>query len=82
LSWTARFKPATGRPPGIFSPVCVGLVDSLPKACRPAFLRGDYLFGNDSMMGACEQGQLDYSFKLRLTTQVKALIQMVRGTQA
>ena len=34
------------------------------------------------MMGACEQRQLDDSSKLRLTTQVKALIQMVRGTQA
>lgn len=33
------------------------------------------------MMAACEQRQLDYLFKLRLTTKVKALIQLVSGTQ-
>ena len=58
------------------------LVDSLPKACWPTFLRGDCVFGNEAMMAACEQRQLDYLFKLRLTTKVKALIQLVSGTQA
>ena len=33
-------------------------------------------------MAACEQRQLDYLFKLRLTTKVKALIQLVSGRQA
>lgn len=58
------------------------LIDSLPKACWPTFLRGDCVFGNEAMMVACEQRQLQYLFKLRLTTKVKALIQLVSGTQA
>ena len=57
------------------------LIDSLPKACWPTFWRGDCAFGNEAMMAACEQRQLDYLFKLRLTTKVKALIQLVSGTQ-
>ena len=57
------------------------LFDSLPKAYWPAFLRGDCVFGNEAMIQACEQRQLPYLFKLRLTTKVKALIQLVSGTQ-
>jgi hypothetical protein len=45
-------------------------------------LRGDCAFGNETMMAACQQRQLDYLFKLRLTTKVKALIQLVSGIQA
>jgi hypothetical protein len=56
-------------------------IDSLPKACWPTFLRGDCVFGNEAMMQACEQRQLPYLFKLRLTTKVKSLIQLVSGTQ-
>ncbi len=57
------------------------LIDSLPKTDWPVFLRGDCVFGNESMRAECEQRQLGYLFKLRLTTKVKALVQLVSGTQ-
>jgi len=56
-------------------------LDSLPRAAWPAFLRGDVAFGNESMMSSCEERLLDYLFKLRLTTNARALVKMVSGDE-
>jgi hypothetical protein len=56
------------------------LIDALPSTAGPRFLRGDCVFGNESMLLGCEQRQLHYLFKLRLTKKVKALIQLVATT--
>lgn len=56
------------------------LIDALPPTARPSFLRGDCVFGNESMLLGCEQRRLHYLFKLRLTKKVKALIQLVAFT--
>jgi hypothetical protein len=50
-------------------------LDGLPPKARPAFLRGDSGFGNEGTMAEAEQRNLDYLFKLRQTTTVKALIE-------
>lgn len=49
-------------------------LDSLPRELWPAFIRGDVSFGSESIMVAAEQRQLHYLTKLRLTKNVKRLI--------
>ena len=50
-------------------------LDSLPKAERPALLRGDVAYGNESVMREAEAREQPYLSKLRLTKRVKSLIQ-------
>jgi len=49
-------------------------LDSLPKAERPALLRGDIAYGSESVMSEAEARDQPYLTKLRLTKNVKALI--------
>src|ERR1035437_3673911 len=49
-------------------------LDSLPKAQRPALLRGDVAYGSESMMREAEAREQPYLTKLRLTKNVKGLI--------
>ena len=42
-------------------------LDSLPKAERPALLRGDIAYGNESVLRAAEVRDQPYLTKLRLT---------------
>lgn len=49
-------------------------LDALPKAARPAVLRGDVAFGNESVLREAEDRDQPYLTKLRLTNKVKALI--------
>lgn len=49
-------------------------LDALPKAERPAVLRGDIAYGNESVLREAEARDQPYLTKLRLTTQVKDLI--------
>ena len=60
--------------------VAVGLwqmLDNLPRQLWPVFIRGDVSFGSESIMVAAEQRQLHYLTKLRLTKNVKRLIDRV-----
>jgi hypothetical protein len=60
--------------------VAVGLwqmLDNLPRDLWPVFIRGDVSFGSESIMVAAEQRQLHYLTKLRLTKNVKRLIDRV-----
>ena len=52
-------------------------LDSLPKAERPALLRGDVAYGSESVMREAEAREQPYLSKLRLTKRVKSLIQKV-----
>ena len=49
-------------------------LDALPKAERPALLRGDIAYGNESVMKEAEARDQPYLTKLRLTRNVKGLI--------
>lgn len=50
-------------------------LDAVPKAARPAVLRGDVAFGNESVLREAEARSQPYLTKLRITKNVKALIQ-------
>jgi hypothetical protein len=49
-------------------------LDALPKEMRPAVLRGDVAFGNESVLREAEAREQPYLTKLRVTDKVKALI--------
>lgn len=49
-------------------------LDALPKAQRPALLRGDIAYGSESVLCAAEARDQAYLTKLRLTQNVKRLI--------
>ena len=51
------------------------LPDRVPRDCRPVFLRGGSGFGTEAIMREAEQRKLRYLFKLRLTSNVKKLIE-------
>ena len=55
--------------PGLWS-----LLDRIPPAHRPAFIRGDCDWGNDAVMTEAEQRSMGYLFKLRQSKYVKKLI--------
>lgn len=50
-------------------------LDNLPPKARPTFIRGDCGFGNEGTMEEAEKRNIDYLFKLRQTSKVKALIE-------
>lgn len=50
------------------------LLDRLPAHCQPSLLRGDVSFGTEKIMAEAERRGRDYLFKLRLTKNVKRLI--------
>jgi hypothetical protein len=49
-------------------------LDSLPKNERPALLRGDVAYGNEAVLREAEIREQPYLSKLKLTSNVKALI--------
>jgi len=57
-------------------------LDALPKAERPALLRGDVAFGNESVLREAEARDQPYLTKLRLTKHVKALIKTLFRSNA
>jgi len=50
-------------------------LDALPKEQRPTLLRGDVAYGNESVLCEAEARDQDYLSKLKLTSNVKRLIQ-------
>lgn len=50
-------------------------LDTVPKEARPAVLRGDVAFGNESVLREAEARRQPYLTKLRVTKNVTALIQ-------
>ena len=58
-----------------FAPGLWALLDRIPRDLWPALLRGDCGFGNEPIMREAEQRGLAYLFKLRLTANVKRMIE-------
>jgi len=59
------------------APELFALLASRPVHQRPAFIRGDASFGVQAVMGQAEAMGMPYLFKLRLTRNVKRLIERV-----
>jgi hypothetical protein len=53
------------------------LIENLPEAARPAFIRGDISFGSEDTMREAEQRRVYYLFKLRQSKNVKRLIEVL-----
>ena len=51
------------------------LIDRIPRDCWPTLLRGDSGIASESMMAEAEARGIAYLFKLRLTKNVKALVE-------
>lgn len=56
------------------------LLDDLPATCQPKLLRGDVSYGNEQIMLEAETRKLQYLFKLRQSTKVRAHIQRLECT--
>ncbi len=57
------------------APSLWALLDRLPRDLWPALLRGDRGFGNEEIMGEAEARELPFLLKLRLTANVKRMIE-------
>jgi hypothetical protein len=57
------------------------LLDRLPRDLWPALLRGDCGFGNEGIMRQAEARGLPYLFKLRLTKNVKRMIEKLSARE-
>src|ERR1700737_4525393 len=55
------------------------LLDGLPKASYPRFLRGDCNWGTERAMEGAEQREIPYVFKLKQSVNVKKLIAKLMG---
>lgn len=53
------------------------ILANLPKSAWPTLVRGDTGYGNDAMMRCCEEDELEYLFKLKLTRNARELIRLV-----
>ena len=56
-------------------------LDRLPRDLWPALLRGDCGFGNEGVMREAEARRLPYLFKLRLTKNVRRMIEKLSGRE-
>src|SRR5208337_2097707 len=56
-------------------------LDRLPRDLWPALLRGDSGFGNEGVMREAEARRLPYLFKLRLTRNVRRMIEKLSGRE-
>ena len=58
-----------------------GLLDRLPRDLWPALLRGDRGFGNEEIMREAEARELPFLLKLRLTANVKRMIEKLASSR-
>jgi len=63
------------------APSLWALIDRLPRDLWPALLRGDCGFGNEGVMREAEARGLPYLFKLRLTKNVRRMIEKLSGRE-
>jgi hypothetical protein len=57
-------------------------LDALPKAQRPALLRGDVAYGNEGVLREAEARAQPYLMKIRLTANVKRLVRKLFASNA
>ena len=63
------------------APSLWGLLDRLPRDLWPALLRGDRGFGNEEIMRGAEARALPFLLKLRLTANVKRMIEKLASSR-
>ncbi|HKM80889.1 MAG TPA: transposase [Candidatus Acidoferrum sp.] len=63
------------------APSLWALLDRLPRDLWPTLLRGDCGFGNEGIMREAEARGLAFLFKLRLTANVKRMIEKLAGAR-
>jgi len=63
------------------APSLWALLDRLPRDLWPALVRGDRGFGNEGIMREAEERRLPYLFKLRLTRNVKRMIEKLASAR-
>jgi hypothetical protein len=63
------------------APSLWALLDRLPRDLWPALLRGDRGFGNEAIMREAEARELPFLFKLRLTANVKRMIEKLASSR-
>jgi Transposase DDE domain group 1 len=63
------------------APSLWALLDRLPRDLWPALLRGDRGFGNEGIMREAEARELPFLFKLRLTANVKRMIEKLASAR-
>jgi len=63
------------------APSLWGLLDRLPRDLWPTLLRGDCGFGNEGIMREAETRGLAFLFKLRLTANVKRMIEKLASAR-
>src|SRR5271166_918137 len=73
--------PATSTRPNIARRACGRCSIALPRDLWPALLRGDCGFGNEGIMRDAEARGLAFLFKLRLTANVKRMIEKLAGAR-
>lgn len=61
------------------APGLIALLDRLPSACLPTFVRGDCDWGSDAIMTALEEKGMPTLFKLKKSKNVKKLIMKHHG---
>ena len=74
LALAVEVMPGNETAPAHSMPGIWAWLDALPPAARPALLRGDIAYGNESVLHEAEARNQPYLTKLRLTTNVKRLI--------
>ena len=75
LALTVEVLPGNETAPLHSMPGIWAWLDAVPKAARPAILRGDVAFGTESVLREAEARAQPYLTKLRVTKNVKILIQ-------
>ena len=75
LALAVEVMPGNETAPAHSMPGIWAWLDALPKAERPALLRGDVAYGGESVLREAEARDQPYLAKLRLTKNVKRLIQ-------
>lgn len=63
------------------APALWSFMDKLPTNKRPAFIRGDSAFGTEAIMSEAEKRGMPYLFKLKMTKNVKKLIERLQWNQ-
>ena len=57
------------------------MLDRIPRAQWPRFIRGDCAFGTDGVMSIAEEKGIQYLFKIKQTKNVKRLIEKLMLNQ-
>lgn len=70
-------QPGTQGPSTYSMPRLLEMLDGWPSKQRPSLLRGDCAFGNEKVLAALEERDVEYLFKMKQSKGVKSLIQLV-----